>query len=51
LEKVVPFIVLFNRNPNFISRRTQLAQLKERLFVGKQTTKVGITGLGGVGKT
>ncbi|KAH6724975.1 P-loop containing nucleoside triphosphate hydrolase protein, partial [Leptodontidium sp. MPI-SDFR-AT-0119] len=50
-EHVVPFIVPFDRNPNFTGRGTQLAQLEERLFVGKQTTKVAITGLGGVGKT
>ncbi|KAH9207879.1 hypothetical protein DL95DRAFT_481880 [Leptodontidium sp. 2 PMI_412] len=50
-ENVVPFIVPFDRNPNFTGRGTQLAQLEERLFVGKQTTKVAITGLGGVGKT
>jgi Cdc6-like AAA superfamily ATPase len=43
--------VPFDRNPNFTGRGTQLAQLEGRLFVGKQTTKVAITGLGGVGKT
>ncbi|CZR65364.1 related to kinesin light chain 1 [Phialocephala subalpina] len=50
-EKVVLFIVPFDRNPNFTGRGTQLAQLEGRLFVVKQTTKVAITGLGGVGKT
>jgi Cdc6-like AAA superfamily ATPase len=43
--------VPFDRNPNFTGRGTQLAQLEGRLFVGEQTTKVTITGLGGVGKT
>lgn len=51
LGKVVPFIVPFVRNPNFTSHGTQIAQLEGRLFVGEQTTKVAITGLGGVGKT
>jgi tetratricopeptide (TPR) repeat protein len=43
--------VPFDRNPNFTGRGTQLAQLEGKLFVGEQTTKVAITGLGGVGKT
>ena len=41
----------FDRNPNFTGRRAQLAQLEGKLFVGEQTTKVAITGLGGIGKT
>ena len=41
----------FDRNPNFTGRETQLAQLEGRVFVGDRTTKVAITGLGGVGKT
>ena len=47
----VPFIVPFDRNSNFTGRGTQLVQLEGRLFVGEQTTKFAITGLGGVGKT
>jgi tetratricopeptide (TPR) repeat protein len=43
--------VPFDRNPNFTGRGTQLAQLEGKLFVGEQTTKVAITGLGGIGKT
>jgi Cdc6-like AAA superfamily ATPase len=43
--------VPFDKNPNFTGRGTQLAQLEGKLFVGEQTTKVAITGLGGVGKT
>lgn len=46
-----PWIVLFERNPRFTGRESQLAQLDERLFAKDQTTKVAITGLGGVGKT
>jgi hypothetical protein len=38
--------MLFDRNPNFIGRGTQLTQLEGRLFMGGR-----ITGLGGVGKT
>jgi hypothetical protein len=41
----------FNRNPNFTGHGTQLPQLKGRLFVGEQTTKVIVTVLGGIGKT
>jgi len=43
--------VPFDKNPNFTGRGTQLAQLEGKLFVGEQTTKVAITGLGGIGKT
>lgn len=50
-EKLVPFIVPFDKNPNFTGRGTQLAQLEGRLFSREQTTKITITGLGGVGKT
>lgn len=41
----------FDKNPNFTGRGTQLAQLEGRLFSREQTTKITITGLGGVGKT
>ena len=41
----------FERNPRFTGRAAQLAWLEERLFVNDRTTKVAITGLGGVGKT
>jgi GTPase SAR1 family protein len=47
----IPFIVSFNRNPNFIGRESQLTKLKEQFFERCQTAKVAITGLGGVGKT
>ncbi|KAH8663632.1 P-loop containing nucleoside triphosphate hydrolase protein [Tricladium varicosporioides] len=49
--RIVPFIVPFDRNPNFTGRETQLAEIEDKLFVGGRTTKVAITGLGGVGKT
>ncbi|KAG9236373.1 kinesin light chain 3 [Amylocarpus encephaloides] len=45
------FIVPFDRNPNFIGRESQLAKIEEHLSGQGQTTKLAITGLGGVGKT
>lgn len=41
----------FERNPRFIGRESQLAQLEEMLFTKDHTIKAAITGLGGVGKT
>jgi tetratricopeptide (TPR) repeat protein len=51
IDNIVPFIVPFDRNPNFTGRGTQLAKVEDKLFVGGRTTKVAITGLGGIGKT
>jgi GTPase SAR1 family protein len=45
------WIAPFGRNPRFTGREDQLAQLAGKLFAGGQTTKIAITGLGGVGKT
>jgi hypothetical protein len=45
------FLVPFNRNTEFTGRELQLAQLEENLFTEAQTTKVAITGTGGIGKT
>ncbi|CZR70083.1 related to kinesin light chain 1 [Phialocephala subalpina] len=50
-DNAVSLIVPFDRNPNFTGRGTQLAEAEAKLFVGGQTTKVAITGLGGIGKT
>ncbi|KAH8598604.1 P-loop containing nucleoside triphosphate hydrolase protein, partial [Bisporella sp. PMI_857] len=50
-DNTIPFIVPFNKNPNFTGREDQLAELEKRLFIGEQTSKIAITGLGGVGKT
>jgi len=46
-----PFIVPFDRNPNFTGRETQLDEIEEKLYVGGRTVKVAVWGLGGVGKT
>ena len=46
-----PFIVPFDRNPHFTGREPQLAELEEKFSERGQTTKMAITGLGGVGKT
>jgi hypothetical protein len=50
-DNAVPCIVPFDRNPNFTGSGTQLADIEEKLFVGDRTTRVAITGLGGIGKT
>ncbi|CAG8972335.1 hypothetical protein HYALB_00001738 [Hymenoscyphus albidus] len=50
-DNVVPFIVPFDKNPNFTGRNSQLTQLEEMLFRDRRTTKFTVTGLGGVGKT
>jgi len=47
----IPWIVPFERNPHFTGRDSELAQLEEKLFTKGHTTKVAITGLGGIGKT
>ncbi|KAF7173630.1 hypothetical protein CNMCM6106_007691 [Aspergillus hiratsukae] len=45
------WIVPFERNPRFTGRKSQLAELEGKLFTRDHTTKIAITGLGGVGKT
>ena len=46
------WLVPFERNPSFTGRESELLDLRKKLFVGKDyTSKVAITGLGGVGKT
>jgi hypothetical protein len=51
IDNIVPFIVPFDRNLNFTSYGTQLAEVKAKLFVRGQTTKVAIIRLKGIGKT
>jgi len=44
-------MVPFERNLSFTGREHELRRLRQALPTGHQTTKVAITGLGGVGKT
>ena len=44
-------IVSFERNPRFTGRAFHLIQLVEKLFAKDYTSKIAITGLGGMGKT
>lgn len=46
-----PWIVPFEKNPHFTGRESQLHQLEEKLFNKDHTSKIAITGLGGIGKT
>jgi Cdc6-like AAA superfamily ATPase len=46
-----PFIVPFDQNARFAGRKSQLAELEQKLFVRASTTKVAITGPSGIGKT
>lgn len=43
--------VTFEKNPAFTGRRSDLHKLRQALFVGDRTSKVALTGLGGMGKT
>ncbi|KAH8745706.1 kinase subdomain-containing protein, partial [Hyaloscypha sp. PMI_1271] len=45
------WIVPFERNPHFTGRGSHLDQLEEKVFTKDSTTRIAITGLGGVGKT
>lgn len=45
------WVMPFERNSQFIGREPQLTQLEEKAFSEDRTTKIAITGLGGVGKT
>ncbi|KAF1814281.1 HET-domain-containing protein [Eremomyces bilateralis CBS 781.70] len=47
LARTIPF----ERNLRFTGRESELSQIEKLLFRHDQTTKVAITGLGGVGKT
>ncbi|KAM7193982.1 hypothetical protein V8F33_007488 [Rhypophila sp. PSN 637] len=44
------FIVPYARNNNFIGYESQLAELESMVLHGQQTTKIAITGPGGIGK-
>jgi len=45
------WMVPFERNQSFTSREPELRRLRQLLFSEHRTSKVAITGLGGVGKT
>jgi hypothetical protein len=47
----VAWTVPLDRNPHFIGREPQLAQLEGMLFAKNHTANVAIIGLGGIGKT
>ncbi|KAF1834875.1 HET-domain-containing protein, partial [Decorospora gaudefroyi] len=47
-----PSIIPFSRNPRFVGRESQLAELEAKLFSNKQTTTMlAIVGPGGTGKS
>ncbi|KAM7196855.1 CDC6, Cdc6-related protein, partial [Rhypophila sp. PSN 637] len=45
------FIVPYARNNNFVGYESQLAELESMVLNGQQTTKIAITGPGGIGKS
>jgi tetratricopeptide (TPR) repeat protein len=45
------YYIPFSRNPRFVGRITELDALTQKLFVNKETQKVTLVGLGGIGKT
>jgi tetratricopeptide (TPR) repeat protein len=44
-------ILPYSRNERLVGRQTELAELEEILFSDKHTTKIAITGEGGIGKS
>src|SRR5256714_11560830 len=46
-----PSIIPFSQNDRFVGRQSQLAEVEAKLFSGKQTTMIAITGEGGTGKS
>jgi len=45
------YYIPFSRNPRFVSRIAELDALTQKLFVNKESQKVTLVGLGGIGKT
>ncbi|KAM7210410.1 kinesin light chain [Rhypophila decipiens] len=45
------FMVPYARNNNFVGYESQLAELESMVLDGQQTTKIAITGPGGIGKS
>ncbi|KAF7113950.1 hypothetical protein CNMCM5793_006133 [Aspergillus hiratsukae] len=50
-QKVRHWMVPFARNPRFVGRQQELAELEEMILMQDGPTRVAITGLGGFGKT
>ncbi|KAJ6161376.1 hypothetical protein N7470_004772 [Penicillium chermesinum] len=50
-HRVRHWMVPFARNPRFIGRQHELAELEEMILLQDGPTRVAITGLGGIGKT
>jgi tetratricopeptide (TPR) repeat protein len=47
----IPSIIPFSQNDKFVGRESQLVELESKLFGGKETTMIAITGPGGTGKS
>ncbi|OCK87193.1 kinesin light chain [Cenococcum geophilum 1.58] len=45
------YYIPFSRNPRFVGRIAELDALTQKLFVNKESQKVTLVGLGGIGKT
>lgn len=51
LGRLVPFVVPFEPNSNFVGRKDELDSIMSKLIRNDRTTRLAIVGLGGVGKT
>ncbi|KAG4431757.1 hypothetical protein IFR05_012756 [Cadophora sp. M221] len=47
----IHWLMPFERNPSFTGRESEVARIEGMLFTNDQTSKVAVSGLGGVGKT
>jgi hypothetical protein len=50
-QRIAPFMVPFDRNPNFLGRERELGHLLALVKSKGRARKAAVTGLGGVGKT
>jgi tetratricopeptide (TPR) repeat protein len=51
ISEKAPWVVPFERNHLFTGRDMEIDELEKMLFDSEHTTKIAVTGLGGVGKT